>query len=120
MRSPTPLAVGTRIVRRASRPELERFYVVTAQTENGKCVVRREREGTHFTAWWSDDYLPPRYEIVASSTRGAWRIIPKTTAPDIYRRSFPTREQAEWVLSQMHRRMRYKVAGFDEHGKRFA
>lgn len=44
-----------------------------------------------------------------------WRIIPKRTADDCYRRRFATRRDAEALMQG--RRHRYKVVAFNRHGK---
>lgn len=47
-----------------------------------------------------------------------WRIVPKRSARDIYRRRFDSREQAEHTRALLRRCHTHKVVGYNAAGKR--
>ena len=46
-----------------------------------------------------------------------WQIRPRRGAADLYPRKYRTRDEAEYMVALMKRRVRYKVVGFNRYGK---
>lgn len=46
-----------------------------------------------------------------------WRVVPKRSAKDLYRRRFDTRDDADRMLAMLIYGRHYKVAPFNQHGK---